>query len=67
MLSPPFSCTAYAVEGFGETPGTLWVWVPGRPDGREQLRILEGLQPSKPPAWRAGDRAGHVNDVLFAR
>ena len=54
--------TTYAVVGFGEAPGTLWVWVPGLPKllffllcksggscRAENKKILEGLRPSKPP------------------
>jgi hypothetical protein len=59
----PISNTTYALEEFGEAPGTLWVWAPGLPESLQcstrtaavplyecyRFRILEGLRPSKPP------------------
>ena len=73
IVSLLLNYTTYTVEGFGEAPGTLWVWAPGLREisvfwcwlpaksatSTRKACFLAGLQPSKPP--RAGDRVSRVN------
>ena len=45
------------MEGFGEAPGTLWVWVPGLPKISICLVVVAGFagnhHQNKDDSWRA--------------